>query len=364
MVLQRKNRKQRNLLGDKYEFSPVKIDRPQPLSDHPLAFDATFFCGANSDGLFIILNMERRKEDICYGKMYILHPKKGLMVTPRVPDTKLRSDSRDSFSAEGMKFEPVSPHKEWKLAYDGKLRSTENGELFDVTFDGRWHSTWPIFNYDTDMSAVASARAFAKEPWSRTFFEHLKEAHQTHYEQVGRMSGTLRINGTEETVECPSFRDHSYGKKRDWSLMHRYGFHTMFMEDGTAATVGVVSQPVTCSHLELGYIYHSTGKVEAVDWVDLKLYQHGEGGRSPRDHAFRFGAGGKTYHVDVTVLPPTPHLHFYGAEAKSKMVQRFCKFVLTSYGFNNEARTLKGQGFSDWIYNLDSWHWEGTENVG
>ncbi|CAG0894254.1 unnamed protein product [Cyprideis torosa] len=116
--------------------------------------------------------------------------------------------------------------------------------------------------------------------------------------------------------------------------------------------------------LELGYIYYSTGKVEAVDWVDLKLYQHGEGGRSPRDHAFRFGAGGKTYHVDVMVLPPTPHLHFYGAEAKSKMVQRFCKFVLTSYGFNNEARTLKGQGFSDWIYNLDSWHWEGTENVG
>ena len=36
-------------------------------------------------------------------------------------------------------------------------------------------------------------------------------------------------------------------EKREWSYLHRYGFHTFYLEDGTKGNVGIVSQPVTCS---------------------------------------------------------------------------------------------------------------------
>ena len=76
------------------------------------------------------------------------------------------------------------------------------------------------------MSAFAAAKAFAKEPWNRQFFDDLKKAHQTHYEQMGRIDGELTFlaDKTEEVsqnleeakkesilIRMPSFRDHSYG---------------------------------------------------------------------------------------------------------------------------------------------------------
>ncbi len=43
-----------------------------------------------------------------------------------------------------------------------------------------WTSDEKMFNYDTDMSPSAAARAFAQEEWNTQFFDDLKKAHQTH----------------------------------------------------------------------------------------------------------------------------------------------------------------------------------------
>lgn len=40
---------------------------------------------------------------------------------------------------------------------------------------GTWASDEPIFNYDTDMSTSAAARAFAKQGWNKQFFTDLKK---------------------------------------------------------------------------------------------------------------------------------------------------------------------------------------------
>ena len=159
-----------------------------------------------------------------------------------------------------------------------------------------WRSDEGIFNYDTDMSPYAAARAFAKEDWNKQYFKDLEKAHQTHYEQMGRIDGELEFcndkkdddinagekNGKSFVLQMPSFRDHSYGMhrnchlkhclvarnkipflmefdimtyrkelflgyERDWKLMHRYIFHHIFMEDGTKAVVGIVCEPSICS---------------------------------------------------------------------------------------------------------------------
>ena len=89
-----------------------------------------------------------------------------------------------------------------------------------------WRSDEGIFNYDTDMSPFAAARAFAKETWNKQYFKDLEKAHQTHYEQMGTIDGELIFHSDEVDNEntkdekkidklilrMPSFRDHSYGK--------------------------------------------------------------------------------------------------------------------------------------------------------
>lgn len=50
---------------------------------------------------------------------------------------------------------------------------------------------------------------------------------------------------------------------------------------------------------ELGVLALPNGELLPVKWVDLQLYQHGEGGNAPRDYAFRFKAGDQVYTVQV-----------------------------------------------------------------
>ena len=37
------------------------------------------------------------------------------------------------------------------------------------------------------------------------------------------------------------------GHKREWKLLHRYGYHMLALQDGTRINVSVVSQPCTSS---------------------------------------------------------------------------------------------------------------------
>jgi len=44
----------------------------------------------------------------------------------------------------------------------------------EVILNAEWHSTLPVFDFDTDMDPAPVARAFAKEIWSKEYFEILK----------------------------------------------------------------------------------------------------------------------------------------------------------------------------------------------
>ncbi len=65
--------------------------------------------------------------------------------------------------------------RQWKLEFKGKLKHNETGksEDFEISFD--WKSDESCFMYDTQMSKIASAKAFAREPWNRQYFDDLKK---------------------------------------------------------------------------------------------------------------------------------------------------------------------------------------------
>jgi len=171
------------------------------------------------------------------------------------------------------------------------------------------------------------ARSIAKETWSREYFNTLKAAHQTHYEQHGDLIGEIVVDGKTYKFKIPAMRDHSYGIKRNWKLFHRYIFHMFNLEDGRRFDVGLVCQPVTMSKLELGYMYEADGSLHALEMVDMPLEYYGEFGDPPKDYGFRVRAtNGKEYYIQVQVLE-TYEL-FIGWEWEARIVERRCRFLV------------------------------------
>jgi len=266
----------------------------------------------------------------------------GLLKAPKLPDTTLRTDQDMQFSTtDGLLIEPVEPMKSWKITYDGMME-LEGGDVdpVHVQIDLQWKSDLRHFDFDTDVPPVAMARALAKEHWTRAYFEKLKGAHQTHHEQMGLLTGTAKVDGYGvHKLELNSMRDHSYARKRDWKLLHRYGLHSVYLEDGTMFSVGIICQPGILSWFEMGYVYTPAGDLHGVDWCDLALHRHGEGGTPPLDYSFEFRAGGQTYAVECKVIE-SPELYM-GQEWEARVIERMC-----TYRVNDK----EGWGFAEWEY--------------
>ncbi|CAG9782082.1 unnamed protein product [Diatraea saccharalis] len=238
--------------GVKAIADPASMDRAHPFSDHAKAFDAVFFISAsrNEDdkGIYVISGCERRPMGMCNGLFYIGLPGKGLLCSKKIPDTVLFGAQISEFGAEGIKMTPVEPMNKWTVSYKGQMWLQNDPEkLVNVEFQGEWLATSKHFDYDCDLHPPAVIRSIAREKWSRAYFENLKTAHQSHYEQFGVLKCKFKIDDESYEYTLPSFRDHSFGVKRDWSLMHRYAFHHIFLQNGINISVGVICQPSTAS---------------------------------------------------------------------------------------------------------------------
>nr|CAD7260836.1 unnamed protein product [Timema shepardi] len=333
------------------------------------AFDAVFFIATNKEGFYLIIGAERRNHGIINGLFYLLTPDRGLLCNRKIPDTILFGAKKDEFGAEGILLTPVDAMRKWSVKYHGEMRLESDPEqVMNVKLDAEFDSDLPYFNFDTDLHPSAMCRAFAKEDWTKEYFNNLKSAHQTHYEQMGNMHGSVEIDGTVHQLELQAFRDHSYvvelnttsalanyateaddkinvnatiftWHKRDWDLMHRYAFHMLFLENGMRASIGVICQPCTCSLLESGYVYTPNGELHPLEWCDFKLYQHGEGGTPPVDYAFQFKAGGTVYTVKAKEINQS--IHFKGWKWEARMVERFLTY---------EVNGVLGKGVSEFHY--------------
>ncbi|KAJ0178098.1 hypothetical protein K1T71_005921 [Dendrolimus kikuchii] len=330
--------------GVKAIADPADMDRAQQLSEHSKAFDAIFFISgsrnSNDKGIYTVMGCERRPMGICNALFYIGLPEKGLLCSKKIPETLLFGAEIGEFGAEGIKITPIEPMVKWNLSYKGQMWCQDDpSKTVEVDFQGEWKATSKYFDYDTDLHPPAVIRSIAREKWSKEYFEGLKTAHQSHYEQFGTLKCKIKIDNESFEFSQPAFRDHSFGHKRDWTLMHRYAFHQIFLENGTNMTVGVICQPSTASVFEVGFVALPSGELLPVKWVDLKLYQHGEAGQAPKDYAFTFGAGDEEYHVQVLVEYES--IHYKSDEWEARMVERFCKFVV-----NN----VPGRGVSEFHY--------------
>lgn len=107
----------------------------------------------------------------------------GLLVSPKLPDTLMfQSHPAEGFSAEGLEFAPFQTMSAWVVKYNGQLRVDQSesdkyelGKLVNVQLEALWTSTLGYFDFDTDMSPITVARSTSTQPWSREYFNLLKE---------------------------------------------------------------------------------------------------------------------------------------------------------------------------------------------
>lgn len=195
------------------------------------------------------MGTERRHNGLVHGVFYVVIPNRGLFCLPQFPDTSIFStengEEGTAFKAGGIKNEPVTPTKLWKLSYNGDVR--QDDQLYPITVDAEFSSNNKILDFDCDLDSSSISKSIANEKWSKEYFEVLKHAHQTHYEQMGVIKATIKLDDEIHEIEMQAFRDHSFGHKRDWTLMHRYAFFILFFEDGRSLSIGIISQPSTGS---------------------------------------------------------------------------------------------------------------------
>lgn len=124
----------------------------------------------------------RRKNGLVNAMGFIKVPEFSdkLMVIPVFPDSTLYQNDveqkcMDAYSVAGIKITSVTPMKEYRIQYYGKMRfDCTLGKAVDVELNALWRTNLSAFNFSTEISKFAMSEAMAFEPWSRSYFNILK----------------------------------------------------------------------------------------------------------------------------------------------------------------------------------------------
>ncbi|XP_026725037.1 uncharacterized protein LOC113491987 [Trichoplusia ni] len=321
----------------------VALESKYNLNGNPQAIDAVYFNGVNPNGDAVICGLARRLTNVD-SFLYLKINREELLLSPVLPDTYQiqNKDEEGEYKINGLEIVNFIPMRTWKVTYNGDMKPRNNTEKsLKVKVDLIWSAVFAPFNYDNQMSPKGLARDMAREKWSREHFKLLEKLHQTHYEQMGVLDGTVTIDGKETPISIPAVRDHSFGPFRDWRTFHRYVYHFIFLENGDRMAIGTVCQPAILSHLTIGYLCRQSDQaVLSVESSDFQLYQHGEHQVLPRDYAFSFKAGCQSYTVRLQVNDEDTF--YIGKSREAKFYERWCSV---------DVNGIKGKACVEWHYN-------------
>ncbi|XP_045529038.1 uncharacterized protein LOC123717198 [Pieris brassicae] len=321
----------------------VNIEKCYDLGDYPKSVDGVYFNGMSVTGEALICGLARRPQRACDAFLYLKLDGEDVLLTPSLPDTHLKKSSEDDegYDIQGLTITNFVPMRTWKLKYNGEMKRRGDENKIKVEANLTWSASSNPFNFDIQMSAWSMANDMAREYWSADYFKLLKKYHQTHYEQVGYMAGTVIVNDKKHEIHMPCVRDHSFGVLREWRNFHRYVYHFIFLDNGDFIAAGSVSQPSILSHLTIGYYYSKANhSVTAIDSSDFQLYQHAENQIIPKDYGFSFEAGGVSY---VVKIQDKDEVSFYiGKDREAKFYEKWCDI---------EVNGLTGRACVEWHYN-------------
>lgn len=194
--------------------------------------DSSYFYGRGGDGMALVTRLSVRTGAPCEVWVSVRAPGQAIAAIPA-----LHHPRQEGWAAGGARWEVVRPGKELRVTYRGPLLRA--GERLDADLDLTFHGDGPLIDFAQGVHPSTTARAIAAEPWSRSFFEKLGEIRTVHYEQVGRVVGTVRLGDDIHPVDLRSVRDHSFGR-RQWHTWSRHLWFSAVREDGVAFTAACI----------------------------------------------------------------------------------------------------------------------------
>jgi len=127
------------------------------------------------------------------GRLAYLYPKRDVPF----------AGSWDHWTVGDLRYELVEPLQSWRITLNDKRAQA------DLTF----HGVSPVYDYRDNVDTLPASVATA------------------HYEQAGRVRGTVTIKGQPIQVDAVGHRDHSWGV-RDWAGPANWKWITALFDDG------------------------------------------------------------------------------------------------------------------------------------
>lgn len=168
----------------------------------------------------------------------------------------------DGFAYGDVAFVCEEPGKRWRIRYQGPLAERGGGAARDGALDLVFTATHPLFDYAESTDRRLVAQAIARERWTRAFFLKLKDLGQVHYEQFGRLQGTVRFGDRVAELDLLTTRDHSFGS-RDWANWERHFWLSGVTADGYGFTAVAIRYDF-CGPIYAGFTIDPDGSSDAI----------------------------------------------------------------------------------------------------
>jgi hypothetical protein len=234
----------------------------------------------------------------------------------------------EHFEAAGLSFEFVKPFAEHRIAYDGTCCLLERPlELLDPR---RAFAENPHVPVSIELRYEALSEAFGGEP--RSAQPDRPEFFRGHFEQHGRATGRIVIDGATHELDGCGLRDRSWGPRR-WQALERYRWLTMSFGPDAGIAAALVTQR-DGREVQGGHIYRAGEPNRALERVEIETDYADSG-----------------LHERVTAV-----LHSADGGEPERVVGR----VLTMVPLRNRR-----QGVTTRIAEgLTEWHWNGLTGYG
>ncbi|MDW5289649.1 hypothetical protein [Formosa sp. PL04] len=214
----------KQLLKRDIELTPLEeIEQKHKDPSQNLFNDSSYFNGISDDGSFFFVRQSFRTTRGNEYWLEVFFPDLGLLRLKQHP-----GEEGEGFLQGNLRFDAVELGKEWNVTFQGDMDL--KGTSKKVNIDLKFEAETPIIDFQNAMIVDATANAIAKAKWSRSFFEKLKDSKKQHFEQGGRLTGTIEIDGDKRPVDFYSMRDHSWGIRK-WGGWKRHVWICGMMEN-------------------------------------------------------------------------------------------------------------------------------------
>lgn len=250
----------------KREFTIGEMESKHVDNARPSFNDSSYFAGISKEGFTFVTRQSFRSDKPNENWMKVSIPGEGVwgFENREMPEG-------DGFKQGSLEYKCIEPGEQWKITYEGSLPQKRKKGVMKLDID--WVGAAPLVVFDKiGTTPLQVGKQIARESWNRRYFNKLRELDQVHYEQAGKMTGTLEWKGKKHELEFIGVRDHSWGI-RNWEDWDRHFWLLGLLEDGRFFNFSLISYSFV-KNLQAAFIFTGDGyktiyKIPSFDYLKM-----------------------------------------------------------------------------------------------